>query len=206
PSSIVVVGPSSALQVWVGGENGTISMLDPATNTFRDWAIPTAGGSSILNIAVASDGSVIFHDALNNTIGLLNPATNIIRQWRVPTTNSYPVEVAVLSPGVAAFTEQFGNRIGTLNLSATPNQETAVAPTIMTVTPAVQVVSPKITTLAKTITTVTPTVTGASRVVTGGFVEYIVPTQNSFPAGLATDSNRGILFAEAAGNKIGLLQ
>jgi len=209
PNQMVLSGPSSNLQVWVADSVGIISMLNPDTDTFTEWSVPLRPFRPVLqNLAIAPDGSVLFQDFVNDFVGTLNPTANLIREWLVPTPNSQPVNVAVLSPDIAAFVEESGNRIGTLDLTTTPNFVNAVTPTVTTVTPITFVVTPQITALPKTITLVTPIVTPASRLVTDGFIEYPVPTAGSGPVGLSLNSNRAIIFTEssAAGNSIGLLR
>ena len=209
PNQMVLAGPSSGLQAWIADSVGLISMLDPATNTFTEWRLPSISVQPVpQNVALAADGTVIFNDFFDGTVGVLSPVSNLIREWTVPTAGSSPVNVGVLDRGVVAFAEQFGNRIVTLDLGAPPDLVVAVTPIITTVTPVTFVVQPQVTVVPRTITPVTPTVTGASRVVTGGFVEYIVPTPASGPVGLSINSNGAILFTESsfAGNRIGILE
>jgi virginiamycin B lyase len=209
PNQMVLNGPASRLQVWVADSVGIISVLDPSTNTFTEWHVPPQPSQPVFqNLAIAPDGSLLFQEFVNSRVGVLTPSANLLRQWLVPTPSSFPVNVAVLAPGLMAFAEQEGNRIGTLDLATTPTSTEAVTPTATAVTPSVFVVPPTLTALAQTVTPITPTVTGASRTVTGGFVEYPVPTPLSGPVGLATNSNGAILFTEssAAGNSVGLLR
>jgi streptogramin lyase len=210
PQRMTVAGSTSALQVWVADQTGVISMLKPGANTFTEWQMPLPPGApfapSVYTVAIRADGTVLFEDVENSMIGVLNPATNLFSEWTMPTAFSAPLGVASLSATVAAFTEQFVNKVGTLDLTAPPDFQAAVAPAITTVTPIMSVVAPSVAAVAQTVTPLTPVVTGASRTVTGGFTEYPVPTPNALPFLLGVNTNEAIFFSELGGNKIGLLQ
>jgi virginiamycin B lyase len=84
------------------------------TNTFTEWAIPTAG-SEPLHLVAASNTVFYFTESAKNTLAQLNTATNTFVELRLP-PGSMPHGL-VLSGNQVAFCAFNGNYVGFVNTS-----------------------------------------------------------------------------------------
>jgi streptogramin lyase len=209
PSSLngVDLDPA-ALRVWTFG-GGQVSALDVAQNRIRVWNVP---GTTNGHIKV-HNGAAFFGDNVVGLIGKIDPATNRIETWSTPDPGSAIGDLEVLNrPGttLVEFDEVYGNRVGTLDTSTT-GTISVIVPVTSTVTPTRKTIAPTTVQLSSTVTTVTPARSFANGQQTGGFAEWIVPTPDSGPIGMAVlplipplPHANAIAFAERTGNKIGL--
>ena len=69
--------------------SNSLGMFNPATNTFSQWAVPTASAGP-WDIAVDAQGHIWFTEHYVNKIGYFNPATNKFTEIATPQANSQP--------------------------------------------------------------------------------------------------------------------
>ncbi len=84
--------------------SNSLGMFDPSTNTFNQWAVPTAG-SGPWGVAVDSNGIVWFTEHYVNKIGSFNPSTHQFTEIATAQPNSQPYGITVDSANNVWFTE-----------------------------------------------------------------------------------------------------
>jgi len=93
PASTTCSGNTKNLAVdstgiaWFGKNDSKIAHLDPATNTLKEWPMPTAG--AYCPLVVFSEGSgasqkVWFCEPEIDKIGFLAPSTGSVTEWTIP--------------------------------------------------------------------------------------------------------------------------
>lgn len=105
-------GPNG--KVWIS-ENVTnrIGMLDPVTNTLKEWNIPT-GGANPKFIYLKPSGSsvqVYFAEYGADKVGYFDNGTSTFYEWTLP-SGAKPVDIAVDNTGNIWFTESGRDSIG----------------------------------------------------------------------------------------------
>ncbi len=82
----------------------SLGMFNPATNTFSQWAVPTAG-SGPWDVAIDAKGRVWFTEHYVNKIGYFDPATSKFTEIATPHANSQPYGITVDASNNIWFTE-----------------------------------------------------------------------------------------------------
>lgn len=118
---------------WIGArDTNSISVLDPATNLYVEWSVPSWVPGSVepsrtsfpTGLLLRSDDELMFMERSANKLARLDLATNVFTEWTMPTVATPPPSVlgdpgAGLGEMVAAsasgdlfFTETWADRIG----------------------------------------------------------------------------------------------
>ena len=84
--------------------SNSLGMFDPSTNTFSQWAVPTAGAGP-WDIAIDSNGLIWFTEHYANKIGSFNPTTHAFTEIATSQGNSQPYGITVDSSNNIWFTE-----------------------------------------------------------------------------------------------------
>jgi streptogramin lyase len=84
--------------------SNSLGMFNPATNTFSQWAVPTAGAGP-WDVAIDANGIVWFTEHYINQIGSFNPTTDQFTEIATPLANSQPYGITVDSSNNVWFTE-----------------------------------------------------------------------------------------------------
>ncbi len=84
--------------------SNSIGMLDPTTNTFSQWPVPTSGAGP-WGIAIDSKGIIWFTEHYSNKIGSFNPQTQTFTEISTPAANSLPYGITVDASDNVWFTE-----------------------------------------------------------------------------------------------------
>jgi len=82
----------------------SIGMLNPVTQTFQQWPVPTAA-SGPWTIAIDQTGKIWFTEHYSNQIGRFDPATHTFMEIPTPAANSQPYGITVDSANNVWFTE-----------------------------------------------------------------------------------------------------
>jgi hypothetical protein len=84
--------------------SNSLGMFDPSTNTFSQWAVPTAGAGP-WGVAIDANGLVWFTEHYANKIGSFNPTTHTFKEIATAQTDSQPYGITVDSSNNVWFTE-----------------------------------------------------------------------------------------------------
>ncbi len=84
--------------------NNSLGMLDPRTNKFSQWAVPTSSAGP-WDVAVDQSGKVWFTEHYGNKIGYFDPATKKFKEIATPGLNTVPYGITVDSSNNVWFTE-----------------------------------------------------------------------------------------------------
>lgn len=84
--------------------SNSIGMLNPQTNTFQQFAVPTAA-SGPWDIAIDHSGNIWFTEHYTNKIGEFNPSTQQMTEFTTPAANSQPYGIVVDASNNIWFTE-----------------------------------------------------------------------------------------------------
>src|SRR5216684_3568043 len=74
--------------------DNSIGMLNPAADTFQQWAVPTANAGP-WDIVVDHNGKIWFTEHYTNKIGRFDPATHTFMEVATPASNSQPYGITV---------------------------------------------------------------------------------------------------------------
>ncbi len=106
-------GYSQALFLAVDGQGNVwfpllmanaIGMLNPHTNTFQEWAVPTASAGP-WDIAIDHNGKIWFTEHFTNKIGEFDPSTQTFHEFATQAGNSQPYGITVDESNNVWFTE-----------------------------------------------------------------------------------------------------
>ena len=125
--------------------SNSIGMLNPQTDTFQQFAVPTAG-SGPWGLAIDQNGNIWFTEHYTNQIGEFIPSTNTMKEFATPTADSLPYGITVDASNNVWFTENNGSvaQIGEYSASgqmeeykirATPPSGGGLTPHLITVDP-----------------------------------------------------------------------
>ncbi len=208
PSGIVTVDSQSGTDVYFteysADEIGELSLAPGAPvstsgASMTSFGIPTPN-SEPEGIAVGPSDDIYFTESATGKIGELNTTTLGITEFPIPTLSGIspasilPLEI-VDGPSNASslyFTEAGNDEIGEISTaneappSSIPADETITAPD------------------GSTHTATSPVPVGMS-LPAGTITQFMIPTQNSEPVGIALGTDGNIYFTESAGDKIGEL-
>ncbi len=84
--------------------SNAIGMLNPASNTFQQIAVPTPGAGP-WDIAIDQAGKIWFTEHYSNKVGELDPSTQTITEISTPASNSQPYGIVVDGSNNIWFTE-----------------------------------------------------------------------------------------------------
>jgi streptogramin lyase len=84
--------------------SNSIGELVPSTNTFSQWAVPTAS-SGPWGIAIDQNGNIWFTEHYTNQIGEFNPSSHTFKEIATPAANSQPYGIVVDGGNNVWFTE-----------------------------------------------------------------------------------------------------
>jgi streptogramin lyase len=84
--------------------SNSIGMLNPQTDTFQQFAVPTAG-SGPWGLAIDHNGNIWFTEHYTNQIGEFIPSTQTMKEFATPSTNSLPYGIVVDASNNIWFTE-----------------------------------------------------------------------------------------------------
>jgi streptogramin lyase len=84
--------------------SNSIGMLNPLTNTYQQFAVPTAA-SGPWDIAIDHTGNIWFTEHYTNKIGEFNPSTLQMTEFTTPAANSQPYGIGVDASNNIWFTE-----------------------------------------------------------------------------------------------------
>ena len=82
----------------------SIGMLNPASHTFQQWAVPTFGAGP-WGVAVDHNGKVWFTEHFTNKIGEFDPSSHTFNEFATPAGNSQPYGIVVDHANNVWFTE-----------------------------------------------------------------------------------------------------
>jgi streptogramin lyase len=82
----------------------SLGMLDPSTNTFQQWAVPTIGAGP-WDVAIDQTGKIWFTEHFAHQIGRFDPATKTFIEVPTPAANSQPYGIVVDASNNVWFTE-----------------------------------------------------------------------------------------------------
>ena len=74
--------------------SNSIGMLNPQTDTFQQFAVPTAG-SGPWGLAIDHKGNIWFTEHYTNQIGEYIPSTNTMKEFATPSADSLPYGITV---------------------------------------------------------------------------------------------------------------
>ncbi len=74
--------------------SNSIGTLNPNTDTFQQYAVPTAGVGP-WGLAIDHNGNIWFTEHYTNRIGEFHPSTKTMKEYATPTGNSLPYGIAV---------------------------------------------------------------------------------------------------------------
>jgi streptogramin lyase len=199
----IALDPTSG-DVYLGESNpNKIDAIDPATNTFTQWALPTHSGK-LTGIALdPTSGDVYFGESNPNKIGRLVPRTNTFTQWALP-NNSGTIGFNSIAfhptSGNVYFGESNPNKIGRLVPRTNTFTEWALptnSGSIFSITPGFAGIY-----LAEDYSNKI----GAFDPATNTFTQWALPTHSGKLTGIALDPTSGdVYFGESNPNKIGRL-
>jgi streptogramin lyase len=98
-----------------------IGLLDPTTETFTEWTIPTPS-STPRGVSIGAGTQVFFAELATHKIGMLDTSTNIITEWTIPSVRQ--VEHLHFVNGQIYFGDLATSVVGILNPNATTNNVT----------------------------------------------------------------------------------
>ncbi len=100
--------------VWIAfGSENLIAEMDPQTNTFLLYSLPT--GSSAARLAFDIAGNVWYTTGFSQKIGMVVPLTGDVMEWSLP-NGGQPLDITTDAlTGLVWFTLREGNAIGVLN-------------------------------------------------------------------------------------------
>jgi streptogramin lyase len=103
--------------------NNSIGMYNPATKTFHQWAVPTAGAGP-WDIVVDHKGIIWFTEHYTNKIGRFAPGTHAFTEFTTPSASSQPYGIVVDGKNNIWFTENNSSvaRIGEYTASGVMNE------------------------------------------------------------------------------------
>lgn len=163
------------------------------TGSFTEYTIPTSN-SGPFGIASGPDGNLWFTEKGTNKIGKMT-TSGTFTEYSVPTSSAQPNLIVAGPDGALWFTEVAASKIGRITTSGSFTEYSLSASS-----------SPySITSGTDNSLWFTEQNTNKiGQISTGGSItEYNIPTSNSFPRGVKTDSSGNVWFGEYNGNKIG---
>jgi streptogramin lyase len=199
----IALDPTSG-NVYFGESNpNKIDAINPATNTFTQWALPAHSGK-LTGIALdPTSGNVYFGESNPNKIGRLIPRTNTFTEWGLPKNSGFIGFNSIafqLPSGNVYFGESNPNKIGRLIPRTNTFTEWALptnAGSVFAITPGFAGIyfaednSNKI---------------GAFDPATNTFTQWALPAHSGKLTGIALDPTSGnVYFGESNPNKIGRL-
>jgi streptogramin lyase len=84
--------------------SNSIGMLNPNSNTFQQWAVPTSGAGP-WDVAIDHNGKVWFTEHFTNQIGEFDPSSQTFKEFATPAGNSQPYGIVVDGSNNIWFTE-----------------------------------------------------------------------------------------------------
>jgi streptogramin lyase len=84
--------------------SNSIGMLNPQTNTFQQFPVPTAA-SGPWDLTIDHNGNIWFTEHYTNKIGEFDPSTQQMTEFTTPSANSLPYGIAVDASNNIWFTE-----------------------------------------------------------------------------------------------------
>ena len=84
--------------------DNSIGMFNPGTNSFQQWAVPTAN-SGPWDVAIDHNGKIWFTEFYSNKIGRFDPNTQTFMEVPTSASNSYPYGIVVDASNNVWFTE-----------------------------------------------------------------------------------------------------
>lgn len=84
--------------------SNSIGMLNPQTDTFQQFAVPTTGAGP-WGLAIDHNGNIWFTEHYTNQIGEFIPSSDTMKEFATPTANSLPYGIAVDASNNIWFTE-----------------------------------------------------------------------------------------------------
>ena len=107
--------------IWYTGQRANvIGRFDPATQQFKEFALPTAN-SGPHGLQADKDGNIWYTGNAAGLIGKVDPRTGKVTEYKMPNPKARdPHTIAFLRDGRIFFTVQAGNFVGTLDPKA-PN-------------------------------------------------------------------------------------
>ena len=105
--------------IWYTAQRAsTVGRFDPATQTFREFALPTPN-SGPRGLQPDRDGNIWYTANSAGLIGKIDPKTGHVTEYKMPNPKARdPHTIAFLRDGRLFFTVQAGNFIGTLDPTA----------------------------------------------------------------------------------------
>ncbi len=115
-----------------------IALLDPTTETFTEWNVPTQS-STPRGVSVGAGTQVFFAELATHKIGMLDTSTDLITEWTIPGVRQ--VEHLHYANGQIYFGDLATSVVGVLNPNVTTNNVTEwTVPTLAADIPDVYVV------------------------------------------------------------------
>ncbi len=107
----IALDPASGNVYFGESKPNKIDAINPATNTFTQWALPPHSGT-LTGIALdPASGNVYFGESNPNKIGRLVPRTNTFTEWALPTNSGTIFSITPAFAGIY-FAEDDSNKIG----------------------------------------------------------------------------------------------
>ena len=105
--------------IWYTGQRANvIGRFDPATQQFKEFALPTPN-SGPHGLQADKDGNIWYTGNAAGLIGKIDPKTGKVTEYKMPNPKARdPHTIAMLPDGRIFFTVQAGNFIGTLDPKA----------------------------------------------------------------------------------------
>ena len=105
--------------IWVTEQGGNaLAKLNPLTGTWTEFQVPTPNALPA-GIVVDKFDNVWFTEFNTSKIGVLPAGSNQVVDFSIPTPNSGPEDIKVIKDRIW-FTEQYGNKIGTITVRGIP--------------------------------------------------------------------------------------
>ena len=165
----------------------TINRIDTSNNMVTTWPMATAAAASFgildsFGIFCQNANAIWYADTVANEVGRLNPTTDVITTF---TKAMLRPQFIVVSSGNQAFiTEETGNTVDILDISAGGGTDVPVAPNTVLVVPSIVAVEPDVFERTRICREQPPVVTVVPGVDPPSIIKYTVPTAFSQPVGI----------------------
>ncbi len=190
------IAAASDGSVWFGEMlSDALGSVGP-TGTITEYQVLQAGAGPI-DVATSSDGAIWFVEGEGNTLGRFWPLTMTVELYPLPLADGYPVAVTIDSSGNVWFAAAAADQIGvyhpremTMTLYAVPDGS---FPTSLVVDAGVVWFTEG---LGNALGRLDPA--------SGHVDEFVLPTANASPKGLALDGRGRLWLAESMADKIAM--